>query len=129
MAKIEISLQAAAALYDVARKVRDGAADVGPLKGAYLELAEQLDSVLSEVPEWEPGKSGNLHIAGPGWMVSYKIASDSGRPETALIDRDKRVYFMLSGDHREAYKQVALQGLDALTEVYESLKDRFPHDE
>lgn len=128
MANIKVSLQAAVALYEVARKVRNGEADVGPLKDAYLELAEQLDSVLSEVPEWEPGKSGNLHIAGPGWFVSYKIASDSGEPETALIDRDKREYFMLSGDHREAYKHVAPQGLDALKQVYESLKERFPHD-
>ena len=129
MAKFEISLQAAAALYEVAKKVRAGEADVGPLKAAYLELAEQLDGVLSDVPEWEPGRSDNVYIAGPGWMVSYKIASDSGLPETALIDRDKREYFMLSGDHRVAYKDVAPQGRDALKQVYESLKDRFQHDE
>ncbi|KWN06431.1 hypothetical protein WT83_27505 [Burkholderia territorii] len=128
MAKIDISLQSALALYDVAVKVRNGELDVGPLTGAYLELAEQLDNVLSEVSEWEPGRSNNLCIAGPGWMVSYKIASDSRQPETALIDRDKREFFVLPGDHRDAYKHVASQGFNALKQVYESLKDPLPHD-
>ena len=128
MAKIELSLQTAVALYEGATKVRNRELDAGSVTEAYLELAGQLDRFLSEVPEWAPGRSGNMQIAGPGWMVSYKVASDSELPETALIDRDSGEYFMLSGDHRAAYKQVATRGLDALKEVYESLKDRFPHE-
>lgn len=128
MATIELTLQAATALYDVAKKVQCGELDAGPLNEAYLELAAQLDSVCSEAKEWTQGASNNLIISGLGWMVSYKVASDSGEPETALIDRNAGEYYMLAGDHREAYAQAAEHGWAALKLVYETLKDQFPHD-
>lgn len=124
-----ISLVAANKLFQYAESVISGAVDAQSSQSAFVEFHSELKKVCEVIPDWTKGKRNNLVIAGLGWRVSFKIASDSGRPETALIDHDTGKIYMLAGDHRAEYKAASVGGWSALFEVYSSLKDRFPHDD
>lgn len=127
MAKIELPLNVVLALFEAASKVRDGDTtttlqDIGE---TFQAVFPELDAVCSTIEPWQRGKTAsgtdNLVMAGPGWKVSYKIASDTGEPETALIDRDQGATFVLEGDHREAYFEARQGGMPELLRTFVSL--------
>lgn len=121
MAKLNMSLESPVALYEHAQRVRRGEVDAGPLRLAFIELEKSLEPVCQVLDDWTSGFAGSDHIMGLGWSVSYKIASDTHEPETALIDREKAKYYLLAGDHRQAFKAVAPQGWNALWELFQRL--------
>jgi hypothetical protein len=84
----------------------------------WKEVADGLRNACQIIPEWT-SHGACVRIAGNGWMVSYKAQpSDSDDPETALIDRRTGASYILSGDHRHAYKEAAAGGWEALFAVY-----------
>lgn len=126
MAKFDLPLHVALPLYEAFSKARAGQVltlqEIGETVQAVFPA---LDQVCSTVEPWTEGKTtsgvGNLVMAGPGWKVSYKIASDTGNPETALIDRDQDQTFVLDGDHRDAFAEARHGGMRQLLHTYLAL--------
>jgi hypothetical protein len=58
------------------------------------------------------GSSGNEVLEGDGFYLSYNPATDVG-PETALVCWEKSAFFLLLGDYRQAYAELAPQGWEA----------------
>lgn len=126
MAKMTLPLHVALSLHQAISKARAGQTvalqDIGE---AVEALFPELDDVCSTIEPWQQCKTtsgvDNLVMAGPGWKVSYKIASDTGEPETALIDRDKDETFVLDGDHRDAFLEAREGGMPHLLQTYLAL--------
>ncbi len=122
----DISTEAAGALYlfsgQVSREEIPGIED--GLKSAFQELHQSLAPRCQTISAWTQVGSCQI-IAGLGWRVSYKIAKDSNEPETALIDTTCDAFYLLHGDHREAYSRVVSGGWPALFAVYSNLRDEF----
>lgn len=127
MARYELTLESAVTLHRYVERMLAGAALPDEDQRAFSELREQLHTVVGSTTEWTQGSSNNVFIAGEGWMVSHKIASDTGEPETALIDRQAGVHFLLTGDHRSAYQAAAPAGWTGLRGVFMSLKQAHLH--
>lgn len=130
MPQVEISMPDAELITAVEQRLASGDKTLSATDIA-LALAAAANAVrhLCEVIEpWTPGKSGNQVMAGSGWMVSYKIASDSDEPETALIDKSTGTYHMLAGDHRDAYLAARDEGLPGLLKVFKGLEAEYRFD-
>lgn len=130
MPQVEISMPDAELIAAVEQRLASGDKTLSATEIA-LALAAAANAVrrLCEVIEpWTPGKSGNQVMAGSGWMVSYKIASDSDEPETALIDKSTGTYYMLAGDHRDAYLAARDEGLPGLLKVFKGLEAEYRFD-
>ena len=124
MPRVDISMSDAEQITSVEKRLASGDQTLSATEIAQA-LAAAANAVrhLCEVIEpWTPGRSGNQVMAGVGWMVSYKIASDSDSPETALVDKSTGTYYMLAGDHRDAYLAAREEGLPGLLNVYRGLE-------
>ena len=124
MAKITLELCAANSLYLAVQRLKAGdkSLSLEDLTGELFALGESLESVCGVIEPWTEGRSNNQVMAGPGWMVSYKIASDSGNPETALINRDSAKTYVLEGDHRREFEAARHLGYEGLKAVWDRLK-------
>lgn len=96
---------------------------------AAAEAATQSTALVPQV-EWKPsgGVAGNIIAKGEGFAVSYLppnnmlngtiFASDGPEGETALIAKGN--FYILNGDHREAYTPLIPQGKNACMAYYRS---------
>jgi len=90
-----------------------------------------MDKKLSKHKDFEPTGRGNLILKFNDFSISYNsdpcryinfFASDDKSDETALIKDDK--FYILNGDFRETFKQLALKGgWDACYKYYQLRKD------
>lgn len=80
--------------------------------------------------EWKTRSDGGATLEGSDFSLSYQPAKNVTGPddpngETALIFQDDaklfgRTYWILKGDWREAYAEIAPQGLKALQAFYKA---------
>ena len=120
--KLDIPLTSAKELYEELLKREK------PLSPALEVLFNSLEDYCAEKLTWHPtGHTWRFPtIRGLGWMVYFnECPSDSDEAETTLWDRELDRYYVLTGDHREAFAAVAAEGFNALFAVYESL-DKTP---
>ena len=124
MAKISLELCYANSLYLAVQRLKAGdkSLSLEDIAGELFALGEALESVCGVIEPWTAGRSNNEVMAGPGWMVSYKIASDTGEPETALINRDSEKMYVLEGDHRTEFAAARHLGYEGLKAVWDRLK-------
>lgn len=124
---INLPLPIATALNNYAQQVINGNIEAVEAKPAFDLIYRDLDHICNVSSEWTKGSNFAVnkqqYIAGPGWQVKYQLAADTGLAETALMDRENGQYFVLMGDHREAFKAAAPMGWDALYSIYNENKE------
>ena len=73
---------------------------------------------LTQNPEWKPQSGGNETLTYPDFYISYNaspcmgisfFASDDGE-ETAMKNTKTGTWYILNGDFRETYQQLARKG-------------------
>lgn len=115
--RFDLPLEQAAAVFNELNQ------QLNDLSPAMQALHAQLKPKCSVNLTWHPHGRNNLPtINGVGWAVTYLACpTDSDEPETSLRDFENDKYFVLTGDHRDAFMAVAEQGYEALKLVYTQL--------
>ena len=124
MPQVSISMPDAQHITDVEKRFAAGnkTLSANEIAQALAAAANAVRHLCEVIEPWTPGKSGNQVMAGSGWMVSYKTDSESDEPETALVDKSTGTYYMLAGDHRDAYLAARDEGLPGLLRVFHGLE-------
>lgn len=88
---------------------------------------------LTHNPEWEPNPHGsNELLEYPDFYISYNahmgdmgiFSSDNGEVETAICTENGEKFYVLNGDFRETYQQLARKGgLKECLEYFRLRKD------